>query len=216
LVAPCDHLSRAARKTGYGSHDILERAQIFDELEAALEGVDLVIGTTAKRRDGRHDYHHPRELGKIILGKAAVLQNVGLVFGREDRGLSNLELDLCDLISTIPLGADYPSLNLSHAVMIYAYEISNISLNLAVAPAGSERELKELKKSARELLQWLEINKKNSLRRRIMDRLALVKSTDVHLLLSLWKSIDYRRKLPGQDEPIPRSKGSQPRPRQPA
>ena len=102
---------------------------------------------------------------------------------------------------------DYPSINLSHTVMIYAYEISNLALNLAVAPAGSERELKELKKSARELLQWLEIDKKNSLRHRIMDRLALIKSTEVHLLLSLWKSIDYRRKLSDQDGSTPRSKG---------
>jgi len=194
LVAPCDHLSKQARKTGYQSHDILENARVFNDLEAAVQNIDLVIGTTAKKRDGRHDYHPAKALNSIIQGKAESLQSVGFVFGRESRGLSNEELDLCDLISTIPMNERYPSLNLSHSVMIYAYEIGSLHPDWSPesGPTGT-REQQELKQAAEELLEWLGIDKKSSLKRRIRDRLSLAKSTDIHLLLSLWKSLKFRR-----------------------
>lgn len=194
MVAPCDHLSKPARKTGYQSHDILKNARVFNNLTDAVGQVDLVVGTTAKKRDGRHDYLHPRELKAIIQGKADSLQSVGFVFGREDRGLSNEELDLCDIISTIPLNDTYPSLNLSHSVMIYAYEIANLHPDsLAESGNPGTRAVEELKQAAKELVQWLEIEKKTSLKKRIMDRLALANSTDIHLLLSLWKSLKHKR-----------------------
>ena len=179
LVSPCDHLSRSARKTGYQSHDILENALVFSSLESAIQNIDLVIGTTAKKRDGRHDYHHPRKLKSIIQGKADGLKSVGIVFGREARGLSNEELDLCDLISTIPLSNSYPSLNLSHSAMVYAYEIANLpSRSLSDSRPATIREGQELKKAAEDLILWLGIDKKSSLKKRILDRLSLAKSTD--------------------------------------
>ncbi len=194
LVNPCDHLSKPARKTGYRSHDILERALVFGDLEEAVRELEFVVGTTAKKRDGRHDYHHPGKLSAILHDKSDSLRSVGFVFGREDRGLSNHELDLCDLISTIPMNDNYPSLNLSHAIMIYAYEIANLHSNsLGESEKPGTGEMKELKRAAKELFHWLDIDPKVSLTRRMMDRLALVKSTDVHLLLSLWKSLKHRR-----------------------
>ena len=50
LVNPCDHLSNEARKLAYGSHDLLESAKVFNSLEEAIDNMDLVIATTAKKR----------------------------------------------------------------------------------------------------------------------------------------------------------------------
>ena len=55
-----------------------------------------------------------------------MVSKVGIVFGSETNGLSTEEENLCDVMSTIPMAQDYPSINLSHSVMIYAYELAQI------------------------------------------------------------------------------------------
>jgi tRNA/rRNA methyltransferase len=66
----------------------------------------------------------PRRLKEKLTGKGGV---ISLVFGREDRGLANEELEMCDIIVNIPTSPDYPSMNLSHAVSVVLYELSDIS-----------------------------------------------------------------------------------------
>lgn len=121
LVNPCDHLSDKARMLAHGSNDILESAQVYSSLQEAAEGLDLLIGTTANlKRSSKQDYHSSENLAAILAKKAAGLKKVGIVFGREESGLTNEELQLCDMASSIPLAAPYPSINLGQAVMIYA------------------------------------------------------------------------------------------------
>jgi tRNA/rRNA methyltransferase/tRNA (cytidine32/uridine32-2'-O)-methyltransferase len=101
--------------------DIWEQAETFDSLAAAVAGCPLVIGTT--RRRGRHRKQvtlTPWETAAFVKahpGPAA------LVFGSERTGLEAGELELCNLASHIPAAGECPSLNLSHAVQIYAYEL---------------------------------------------------------------------------------------------
>jgi tRNA/rRNA methyltransferase/tRNA (cytidine32/uridine32-2'-O)-methyltransferase len=101
--------------------DIWESAENFDTLSAAVQGCSLVIGTT--RRRGRHRKQvtmTPRETAAFLRdhqGPAA------LVFGNERTGLEDDELELCNFASHIPADDLFPSLNLSHAVMIYTYEL---------------------------------------------------------------------------------------------
>jgi len=111
-----------ARLMAVGAHDILEDALIFPSLADALAECTWVIGTTrrgGKRREGVID---PRQMAAEI---AEIIQQnkVAVVFGPEDRGLTNRDLDLCQRLVTIPAHEEYGSLNLAQAVMIVCYEI---------------------------------------------------------------------------------------------
>ena len=109
--------------------DVWERAENFDSLSAAVKDCSLVIGTT--RRRGRHR----KQLSMTPAEAAAFLKGhpgpAALVFGNERTGLEDEELELCNFASHIPAAGVFPSLNLSHAVMVYTYE-----LFLALNPAS--------------------------------------------------------------------------------
>jgi tRNA/rRNA methyltransferase/tRNA (cytidine32/uridine32-2'-O)-methyltransferase len=101
--------------------DVWEGAERFDTLEAALADCALTVGIT--RRRGRHrksNSLNPRELALFLKEKSGP---AALVFGNERTGLDDEELSLCNMASHIPVSPDFPSLNLSHAVQIYAYEL---------------------------------------------------------------------------------------------
>jgi len=100
--------------------DVWENAERFDSLTAAVKGCALVIGTTQRRGSRRKQTMTPEEAAAFLKahpGPAA------LVFGNERTGLETEEIDLCNFASHIPASETFPSLNLSHAVMIYAYEL---------------------------------------------------------------------------------------------
>lgn len=104
--------------------DVIESARFYDDLEAALADAALVVGTTARGRRVRRNYRRPREAAEEIVSTAAAGRQVALVFGREDRGLSNEQLDLCGRVVVIPTDPEHSSLNLAQAVLIVAYEIA--------------------------------------------------------------------------------------------
>jgi tRNA/rRNA methyltransferase/tRNA (cytidine32/uridine32-2'-O)-methyltransferase len=100
---------------------IWEGAETFDTLAAAVADCSLVIGTT--RRRGRHRKqvtHSPWEAAAFLRARPGP---AALVFGNERTGLEDEELELCNLASHIPSDPAFPSLNLSHAVQLYAYEL---------------------------------------------------------------------------------------------
>ena len=101
--------------------DVWEKAETFDSVAAAVNDCALVIGTT--RRRGRHR----KQVTMTPSETAAFLKNhpgpAALVFGNERTGLEDEELELCNFASHIPVDEAFPSLNLSHAVQIYAYEL---------------------------------------------------------------------------------------------
>ena len=101
--------------------DVWERAETFDSLAAAVKDCAMVIGTT--RRRGRRR----KQVSMTPAETAAFLKDrpgpAALVFGNERTGLEDDELELCNFASHIPADEACPSLNLSHAVMVYAYEL---------------------------------------------------------------------------------------------
>ncbi len=196
LVNPCKFWLERGKITAYQSHDILENSHVTKSLEEAIEGMDLTIGTTAQHRDTRKDAFDARALPEAIrgsLGKEG--GKVALVFGSEASGLSTEDLKCCDWVSHIPLTCTYPSLNLSHAVMIYAYECAQLVLDFENGPAATERtsSLKALKEKSDEVLQWLEVKEHAALHQRIKDRLLKIPVTDQKLLLSLYRF--FKRKM---------------------
>lgn len=101
---------------------IVEAAEILDSLDQALADTVWVVGTTNRARTAQRNYVRPREHAPEILARAA-LGPVALLFGREDRGLTNEALDRCHAVAVIPADPDYSSLNLAQAMLILAYEI---------------------------------------------------------------------------------------------
>lgn len=185
LINPCDHLSLKARMLAHGSNDILEEAKVFPSLQEAAQGMDMLIGTTAnQKRSSKQDYHSSEDLAAILSRKAAGLQNIGLVFGREDSGLTNEELQLCDIATSIPLASPYPSVNLGQAVMIYAYALSPLlrQENLPQEAGIPEASFGELRRKAEKLLEITELDKNPVKANRLRERLSLIGQTDLNLL----------------------------------
>lgn len=192
LINPCDHLSVEAKMLAHGSGEILESAEVFPGLETALADIDISIATTAKRRDARVEFHNNMDLPGILLAKGSSIQNVGIVFGREESGLSNDEIRLCDLASTIPLAKTYPSLNLGQAVMLYAYTLSEIQEPgfpgrdiQKKKSIQEEPEFRTMMEKSKDLLRKIEADRSPALYNRILERIAMLGEDDIHLLLSV-------------------------------
>jgi tRNA (cytidine32/uridine32-2'-O)-methyltransferase len=124
LVAPDDFSAYRIAGIAHGSEALIERIEFFDTLDAAVADCALVVGTTARRRAATYVWNHPREAAPELLAyDAAADRPLAIVFGREDTGLLNHELDRCDRILVVPTSALNSSLNLSQAVVLIGYEL---------------------------------------------------------------------------------------------
>ena len=193
LVQPCDYLNETTRKTGYGSYPILENAICFDSLQEARQDLDLVIGTTAKRRKTRHDSYTPFELAEVLQSKKSAMQKVGLAFGSEQSGLSAAEITACDLLSHIPMVTKHPSLNLSQSITVYAYALARFNLPMPDEETPYNPGLqKEFMQRAAGLLKTLDLHQNPSLHQRMLDRLASTSAFDMALMMQVLDKLDRK------------------------
>lgn len=112
-----------------GATDILERARVVATLDEAIADCGLVFGTSARQRHIPWPLVNPRELAAIaapLAGKA----KVAVIFGREDRGLTNEELQRCHHHVHIPAVESFSSLNIAAAVQVITYELRMAALEL--------------------------------------------------------------------------------------
>jgi len=122
LVRPPQDDHDEALKLAAGAEAILQGAVRTETLRDAVAGHRLVIGTSRHLGRHRRNVAGPREMADRIV--PLLPQNrVALVFGREVNGLDKEDLDLCNELIAIPSSGAFPSLNLSHAVCIVAYEL---------------------------------------------------------------------------------------------
>ena len=123
LVSPKEFPSDEAIYRSKAAKDILEKASTYETLLESVKECEVVIGTSARNRKVPWPVLNPKDASKEI--NLAVKNNskVAIVFGREDRGLTNEELGLCNLHVHIPTTEEYSSLNLAQAVQIMTYEI---------------------------------------------------------------------------------------------
>jgi tRNA/rRNA methyltransferase len=180
-----------ARALAHGAGEILQTASCFDSLREAVEDRDLVAGTTARRRGKRADYYPPARLREMLQGGARG-ERIGLVFGREESGLSNEELELCHLTTAIPMRSAYPSLNLAQAVMVYCYELAPLRFTVH-HPRGETPGLPEMQtvyRKAEKALLRLGFDPGRALYRRVLERLGALNRTDAHLVLSVINALD--------------------------
>ena len=122
LVEPKEFPSDVATFRSKAAKDILEKASVHRSLAEAVSECELVVGTSARGRTVPWPVLNPREAAEEM-HKSSLNGKVAIVFGREDRGLTNEELGLCNFHVHIPSDPEYSSLNLSQAVQILAYEI---------------------------------------------------------------------------------------------
>ncbi|HCQ22869.1 MAG: RNA methyltransferase [Aphanizomenon sp.] len=123
LVNPqCDRSSLDAIKMAVHGQDILESAIIVDTLPQALQGCVRAIATIGRDYSGGMPLETPRTALPWLLEE--IRKPVALIFGREDRGLTNEELNYAHRLVFIPTNPEYPSLNLATAVSICCYELS--------------------------------------------------------------------------------------------
>lgn len=122
LVAPGEYDAYRVEGIAHKTGDLLKRVVVFDTLDQALADCHHVVGFTARQRSAKRNAQRPREAAAELLA-ASQAAPVALVFGPEDQGLTNDELDRCHRVVTIPTSGDYPSLNLAQAVAVMAYEL---------------------------------------------------------------------------------------------
>ncbi len=122
LVQPRSALDEVAIARAAGAKDLLQQAIICESLAIALQDCHWTFACSARRRC----FDIPMFDVKQAVHKIATIdtsQQIALVFGRESAGLSNQELNLCQIMIQIPANPEYPVLNLAMAVQIIAYEL---------------------------------------------------------------------------------------------
>jgi TrmH family RNA methyltransferase len=142
LVEPCEIGEEAYRRAKHGN-EVLENAVSVGSMEEAVDDCFLVAGTSGIVTKGDRNYTRVpvpvREFAQQISGYE---EKVAVVFGREDIGLFQEELNKCDLLITVPTSEKYPVLNLSHAATLVMYELFQ-SWNVIRRPEPAERKEKE-------------------------------------------------------------------------
>ena len=140
LVKPREYESYRVEGIAHQTQDILSRVRAYSTLEDAIADCVHVVGFTARGRTAKRNLQRPREAAAEIASLAEG-GPVALLFGREDKGLSNDALDRCHRVVTIPSDPGYPSLNLAHAVIIMLYE-------LALVRGAEERPFKQPRRTS--------------------------------------------------------------------
>ncbi|MBO9479810.1 RNA methyltransferase [Salinisphaera sp. G21_0] len=127
LVAPDDFPSGTATALASGADDLLRNARVCATLDEALADCQFVVGTSARVRGVSLPLVDPRTCARSIIDEA-VTHKVALIFGREDKGLTNEQLRRCHLQVHIPTNEEFSSLNLGAAVQVLCYELRMMQL----------------------------------------------------------------------------------------
>lgn len=140
-----------------GAADLLKKAKVYDSIEAATQGMRFLIGTSRRIGKYRRDFVNLPELDARIPLK----QKIGILFGAEERGLTNRELSCCHLVTMIPTNPDFPSLNLAQAVAVVSYQLrlaidSGAAMEKPPLPLASVEEIEGMYRHLEKML--VEIN----------------------------------------------------------
>ena len=208
LFNPRCEIGSDARKFSMHGLDILKNARILQfEDEDHLKSLgqlfsefNYVIGTSGKKtrfNNIKRITYYVDEVDLTLLNDPHA--KVALVFGREDKGLFNEELDLCDFLIKIPVNDDYPALNLSHAVAVTLFslfkKIRNVHKGDIIASSQSDREqLFYILENTLDFLDYTEGAKDRTVRalKNILGR-SFSSLKEINLLISLFSSINKKK-----------------------
>lgn len=192
----CD-LNRILKMATGPSIDVIEEMEVYEVLMDAVGPFEYVVGTTARTGARRPAMANPRLLAQELI---SISQNnrIAILFGPEDRGLSNEHLRYCHTIVTIPT-AQFSSLNLAHAVMIICYEISVANLEPDTKPLprlANRSELEGMYDHLKDVLMKIGfVNPQNPEHwmlniRRFLSRLPL-RAREVKIVRGICRQIDW-------------------------
>jgi tRNA (cytidine32/uridine32-2'-O)-methyltransferase len=136
LVEPRQYPDEQANWRAASAVDILDNAVVTQNLEQAIGDCQFVVGTSARERRIPWPLLDPRQCAQRI-DSLSGQEQVAILFGREDRGLTNDELKVCNLHLNIPTSEAYSSLNLAMAVQIVCYELRMLAVQEQL-PAGED------------------------------------------------------------------------------
>jgi tRNA/rRNA methyltransferase len=128
LVNPDKYPNEQATAMAAGADDVLDFAIVTQTLSEALVGCGFAIGMSARKRYLSHETVNPREAA-LQANQYVASQPVAFVFGTEMSGLTNAELDCCQLLAMIPANPEYSSLNLAMAVQVMCYELKMLTID---------------------------------------------------------------------------------------
>ena len=149
IVSPkCNIFSLEAKKMAIKGQKFLEKCKIFDDLEKAIFDCDLVLASCGRVDVSKNSFFVSSEDIFEWTLSFKDINNLAIIFGREDRGLTNSELLLANKTFNIPTSKKNPSLNLSHAVSIVLYELNksskkNLNKELEVFNLASSKQIHE-------------------------------------------------------------------------
>lgn len=154
LVNPGTWDTPEARAFAHGAGDILDGSQVFSSLAAAVADCHIVVGTTHRQGRFRTVTSEPHTLIDQLAAQAHH-RRVALVFGRERDGLWHEELALCHQVLRFPTAVAYPSLNLSHAVLLFTYGLYRAVGKAPPAPAAPLATAGERERMVAQIVQAL-------------------------------------------------------------
>ena len=144
LVKPSCELDKECYSRAMHASSIVENAKIFDSFEKMIEELDFLVATSSVATKSEKKHLRKAVLVEDFSKKILEIEGkIGLIFGREDFGLYNSEIEKCDLLVKIPTSEKYPSLNLSHAACIVLY---NLYLSLKTPSLKTGRKINRLEK----------------------------------------------------------------------
>jgi tRNA (cytidine32/uridine32-2'-O)-methyltransferase len=152
LVDPVDFPSGVAVGRAVSAVDILESARVVGTLEEAVADCSLVIGTSARSRKIPWPMVTPEQCAEKIVNES-IAAKTAIVFGREDSGLNNEELQLCTYHVQIPTNPGYSSLNLAAAVMVICYEVLKQLQREELSVVKTEEQYWDQEKATRQQLE---------------------------------------------------------------
>ena len=141
-----------ARRMAMHSKGILDTAGIFENLEQAVADCHITIGATRRMGKHRGNFFTPAAAAQAMAGLDED-KRIALIFGPEDKGLSNEDLELCDWLLSIRTFSEFDSLNLSHAVTVVLYEISRMFAEKPEAGAAGSKHTEGLVRHLEEVLR---------------------------------------------------------------
>ncbi|WP_313480809.1 tRNA/rRNA methyltransferase [Atlantibacter hermannii] len=193
IVASNAHLQPATRWVAHGAGDIIDNIQVYPTLADAVADMDFIIATTARSRAKFHYYATPEQLVPLLREKQQWMSRMALVFGREDSGLTNEELALADILTGVPMVADYPSLNLGQAVMVYCYQLASLMQTAPVSISPDQNgQLDALRDRMTGLLEKLNVADDNKMSDWLTQRLGLLEQRDTAMLHRLLHDIEKK------------------------
>ena len=152
LVAPKTYPHPDIDALAAGAQDLIEQIEIVETLEQAIQDCHLVFGTSARSRTIPWPLLDVRPAAKEALQAASQQQNIAIVFGREDRGLTNEELALANYHLTIPVNPEYGVLNVAQAIQVVCYELRMASLEQNAPATQTPDDHMQLKQQ--QSMQW--------------------------------------------------------------